>query len=384
MNTNRDRRPIWAALLFLMLAALAPIAVPAAGEGRLDWLLKDYAARYKLPALAAAVVQGGNIVASGAVGQRRADLDAGERDNAVTLSDRFHLGSDTKAMTALMAGIMTEKKWLRWDSTVAEVFPELVPTMDDGVGTITLEQLLSHSGGIPGDSEAQWALVRALDDQDGNLDDLRYMLVQGLVRQPLQSPPGKKFAYSNMGYTLAGAMLERVTRDRKVPASWEELISLWVFDGLGLKTAGLGPQASLGRLDAPLGHRPRPLDGKPKVMLPGPRGDNPELIGPAGTAHMSVLDFAAWAGWNAGEGRRGPKLASAETLIKLHTPVIDIPPDMKLPAGARYALGWGVIKPGFSDEPFLFHAGSNGMNSAQIYVQPKSDFAMVLMTNRGG
>ena len=58
----------------------------------------------------------GEIIASGAVGVR-----ALGRDVPVTIDDRFHLGSDTKAMTATLAGMMVDKGKLRWDSTVGEV-----------------------------------------------------------------------------------------------------------------------------------------------------------------------------------------------------------------------------------------------------------------------
>ena len=41
-------------------------------------------------------------------------------------------------------------------------------------------------------------------------------------------------------------------------------------------------------------------------MFWGAAADVPPLLGPAGVAHMSIQDFAKWAGWNAGEGKRGP------------------------------------------------------------------------------
>lgn len=110
---------------------------------------------------------------------------------------------------------------------------------------------------------------------------------------PLEAAPGSRFAYSNLGYIRVGSMLEHVTG-----RTWEELICDRVFDPLGLKTAGLGPQAHLGRVDAPLGHSI--VDGRPRAFLSGPNGDNPSVLGPAGVAHMSVLDFGSWAGWSLG------------------------------------------------------------------------------------
>jgi CubicO group peptidase (beta-lactamase class C family) len=246
---------------------------------------------------------------------------------------------------------------------------------------VALEQLLSHTSGIPSDNDVFGALLERAMLQDGNLDELRYWLVKQWSRQPLQSEPGTQFAYSNMGYTLAGAMLERVAG-----RTWEELVVARIFEPLGLSSAGFGPQSSLGRVDAPLGHVVR-RDGTLKPMLAGPNGDNPAIIGPAGTVHLSLLDFAAWAGWNAGEGRRGPALVWPETMRKLHTKVIEMPALPGAPSGTAprgYGLGWVVTRLPYSSEPFVGHEGSNTMNSALILMQPVHDFALVIVTNVWG
>jgi CubicO group peptidase (beta-lactamase class C family) len=320
------------------------------------------------------------------VGTRR----AGEKI-PVTVDDRFHLGSDTKAMTSLLAATFVEEGKLRWESTMADVFPELAEKMDSGLRRVTLVQFLSHTSGVPSDNDVFTNLVEKSLTQDGNLDDLRYWLVKQWSTQPLVSEPGTKWAYANMNYVIAGAMIERVGGK-----TWDELITERIFTPLGLSTAGLGCQSTLGRVDAPLGHEL--IDGKRKAMLAGPNGDVPAIIGPAGIAHMSVLDFARWAGWNAGEGKRGPKLVRPETLKKLHTMVISMPeiknapPGMPQASGAArrgsrrgdYALGWGGLVVDWAPEPLLYHGGSNGMNFAHIWVDPKRDFAMVLVTNIGG
>jgi len=205
--------------------------------------------------------------------------------------------------------------------------------------------------------------------------------VQQWSAQPLASEPGTQFAYANMNYTIVGAMLERVCGK-----TWDELITERIFTPLGLRSAGLGAQATLGKIDAPLGHVV--IDGRTKAFLAGPNGDNPPIIGPAGIAHMSILDFARWAGWNAGEGKRGPKLAQPETLKKLHTPVISMPEKKEAapgtPSSGQYALGWGQVHVDWAPEPLLYHGGSNQKNLAHIWLEPKRDFAMVLVTNIGG
>jgi hypothetical protein len=76
-----------------------------------------------------------------------------------------------------------------------------------------------------------------------------------------------------------------------------------------------------------------------------------------------------------------------ETLRKLHTKVIEMPPRPDAPPGTpsqgAYGLGWGIATLPYSPEPFVTHNGSNGMNLAVIMLQPARDFAMVLATNVG-
>jgi CubicO group peptidase (beta-lactamase class C family) len=364
--------------LFPALAALAVTLLPSIpmAQNSLDSTLGPYLSRYELPAIAAAVVQNGKVIASGAVGTRRAGAKI-----PVTINDRFHIGSDTKAMTALLAAMMVEEGKLRWDSTIGEIFPELLEKMDPRLRSVTLQQILSHTSGIPTDNEDIMGVYREAMSQDGNLDELRYWLVKQWSMRPLESDPGTKFAYSNMGYTIAGAAIERVGGK-----TWDELITERIFIPLTMETAGLGPQASPGKIDAPLGHAV--IDGRVKAFLSGPNGDGPSLIGPAGIVHMSVLDFARWAGWNAGEGKRGPAIVKPETMRKLHTPVIGMPPKKDAapgtPPGGRYALGWGELKVDWAPYPLSYHGGSNGMNLAHIWLDTKKDFAIVIVTNIGG
>ena len=372
MNQGRSRQWLGAVVLTILLFASGS----ANAQPSLNERLTPYLERYGLPALAAAVVLGGEVIAAGAVGVRHA-----ERDLPVTIHDRFHLGSDTKAMTALLAAMVVEDGSLCWGSTVSEVFPDLKDVMDPGFGRVTLEQLLSHTGGLPPDDEEFVALLKASLSSEGNLDEMRLSLLKAWCTRPLAAEPGTVFAYSNMGYVTAGAMVERVKG-----RTWDELIVERVFTPLGLETAGLGPQATLGRIDAPLGHAE--VKGRIQAFLSGPNGDNPLIIGPAGIAHMSILDFARWAGWNAGEGKRGPALVRPETLKKLHTRVVTMPFKKDAapgtPSRGGYGLGWGELEVAWAASRLLYHGGSNGRNLAHIWIDRTRDLAVVTATNISG
>jgi CubicO group peptidase (beta-lactamase class C family) len=359
-----------------MMPVLTSSTMHAAERKALDQTLEPYLKEFGLPALAAAVFKEGVVIASGAVGTRRTGQDI-----PVGIDDRFHIGSDSKAFTSLLAGQFVQEGKLRWDSTLADVFPELKERMDAEFAKITLEQLLSHASGLAEDGPELIDLLNRSYHQDGNMDEVRYWMVKETAPKPLDHPPGSKFAYSNLGYTIAGAILERIGGK-----TWEELVTERIIEPLDLKSAGFGPQSSLGRVDAPLGHLL--VDGKPKPMLAGPNGDNPLILGPAGTMHMSVLDFAKWVAWHAGEGKRPPALVSPDTVKKLHTPVIGTGVRENAPPGTPktggYALGWGQVIEDWAPAPAITHTGSNTMNLAAAMFWPETDFGFVMMTNIAG
>ena len=171
--------------------------------------------------------KGGTIVAAGAVGTRRVGTDI-----PVGIDDRFHIGSDTKAMTALLAAMLVEEGKLRWDTPVAEIFPELAGTMAPQVG---VDPPRSAPVAYQRHSRRQRRAGQAGDrtptgQTELNLDEMRYWIIERLVTMPLQSPPGERFAYANMGYVLAGAIAERL-----YGSTWEQLVATRIFDPLGLE-----------------------------------------------------------------------------------------------------------------------------------------------------
>jgi CubicO group peptidase (beta-lactamase class C family) len=364
-------------LALLSLIATFNLSTTAGAQDSLDAMLDPIRTKYALPAVAAAVIKDGKIIASGAVGERVAGTGI-----AVTVDDRFHLGSDTKAMTATLAGMMVEEGKLRWDSTIGEVLGPVCPGLRPKFAAIRLEQLLSHTSGIPTDTDEILKLYFSPDAFDHTLTDWRLHMIRswGSKHDP-SYPASGKFQYANLGYITVGAMIEKVSGE-----PWERLIIERIFEPLGLKTAGLGPQATFGLYDAPVGHR---ADDKGKLTaFPwGNPADLPSSVGPAGLAHMSIRDFAIWAGWNAGEGKRGPALVKAETLKRIHTPIITMDvknPKVGMPKSGAYAYGWGLSKFDWTDKPVLTHTGSNGMNFSNVLVDADHDLAIVFATNMAG
>src|SRR4051794_34490530 len=107
-------------------------------------LLKPIREKHHLPALAAAAIIDGKLVAIGATGVRA----LGHKET-VTREDRWHLGSCTKSMTAALAGMLVDEGKIRWDTTIAAALPHLAAGMNADYKNVTLEQLLTHHGGAP-------------------------------------------------------------------------------------------------------------------------------------------------------------------------------------------------------------------------------------------
>lgn len=317
-------------------------------------------AKYQLPALAAAAVHGVKIEESAVVGVRKLG-DA----TKVTIDDRWHLGSNTKSMTATLAAMFVERGELKWTSTVGEIFSDLHDSMESQWVGVTLEQLLTHRSGAP--AAAPDNLWRNAGLQQGTPTEQRLQFVRGLLLRRPEAPPGTAFIYSNQGYAIAGAMLERVSG-----TPWEKLMATMIFPACVMPGAGFGAPATPGKVDQPWGHARE--GGKLVPMPPGPKADNPPAIGPAGTVHCTIEEFARYAAWHARGERTGTATLKKESFVKLHTP----------PAGGDYAMGWAVTEREWAGGRTLTHAGSNTMSYAVMWVAPMKDAAYVAATNCAG
>ena len=328
------------------LQTYAQPKLPADTSQALEVLRKQY----NLPALAVVVVKDGKICDRAAVGVRK----LGD-PTPVTIDDQFHIGSCTKSMTATLAAIFIEEGKLRWDTTIADVFPELKGMMDKQYDSVTVEQLLTQRGGVPG--EPPTAAWKRAWEQKGTPTEQRYEFIKAVLAQPpAVVPPNAKMIYSNQGYAIVGAMLEKITGK-----SWEDLITEKLFKPLHMDSAGFGPPGTIGKVDQPWGHT--------QELLPR-QNDNPPAIAPAGRVHCSLNDLARYTIFPM-EGEQNDGLLKAETFRKLHTP----------PDGGDYACGWVCVKRDWAGGNVIWHNGGNRFWYVLMGLAPKKDFSVIAATN---
>ncbi|GAA4795736.1 serine hydrolase domain-containing protein [Streptomyces ziwulingensis] len=170
----------------------------------------------RAPSLAAAVVRGGRTVWHGA----RTSVAGPAPDEEV----QYRIGSITKTFTAVLVLRLREEGLVDLGDPLEKHLP------GTGAGEATLVELLAHTGGLAAESPAPW--------WERTPGSLRPELADVLGERPLLHPAGRRHHYSNPGYTLLGALVEKVRG-----ASWEEVLRREVLDPLGLSRTGVRPRA---------------------------------------------------------------------------------------------------------------------------------------------
>lgn len=332
-------------------------------EGLLDLepILEPIRAVFRVPGLGAALVRDGRLDAIGVAGIRRVGSD-----QPLTIDDPFHLGSCGKAVTATVAAALVDRGAVEWDRTIGGAFPQLAPAAREDYLGVTLRQLLTHRGGFasrgPGFDEAAARF-------EGEIPQQRIQVVRYSVATDPVVEPGAAFLYSDIGYTVAGAMLEQATGK-----AWEELVQTYLAKPLKLKSLGFGAPGLANPESSPRGHL-LTEDGLVALGVgPGEDLANPS-IGPAGTIHMSLRDWATFAQLHL-RGARGEDtgVLSKEAIAELHGDSFE----------QGYGLGWSIAPNEWGKGTALTHAGSCGAWTAVIWILPEQNAALLLTSNYGG
>jgi CubicO group peptidase (beta-lactamase class C family) len=239
--------------------------------------------------------------------------------------------------------------------------------MDPQYESVTVEQLLHHRGGVPADPpSAAW---KQAWKETGTPAQQRLEFITAVLAQPPAAAPGTKMIYSNQGYAIIGAMLEKVTgRD------YESLITEKLFKPLHMDTAGFGPPGTPDKVDQPWGHLH-------KLFMTIPfQVDNPPAIASAGRVHCSLDDLARYAIFHL-QTTNTNGLLKPETLARLHTPP---PPGEVANPMENYACGWVILQRDWAGGTTLWHNGSNTMWYIVMWLAPNKDFAVIVATNIAG
>lgn len=272
-----------------------------------------------VPAMAAAVVVDGKVKAIAFHGKRK----AGQAPN-VTGLDLWQLGSITKVFTKELIRKAVNEKRIAWETTLARALPTYAGTMHDKVKGLTVKQVADHTSGFANTHEGKPELF----PPNLTLMQTRQKHVQLAMGLEPPAAPGK-YAYSNFGYCLLGALSEKI-----YGLPYESVLKLKILMPAGITKVFFGEPA-LVDAKQPWPHTVK--DGKVAPVSNCKNALDYNVYAPAGHLSVSVLD--------------APKLMLG------------------------YMNGGG---------PSRGHDGSNGRNLARISMDTPAKYGYLIMTNCGG
>lgn len=326
---------------------------------RLRSVLVGFLKENSPPAVGAAVVASDGSLAFEAVG---VTIRGGE--DQVALDDRWHIGSCGKAMTAALYARLVELGVAEWGARVPDLFPDLAGGMHPEWSAVTIDDVFVCQAGLPA-NVGRSEMVRAWSDARPLREQRTGVAARALARAPRR--PGR-FVYSNLGYIVIGAAIERIT-----DLAFESALTTHVFEPLGIASGGFGPPPRLwghgGRMLAlgPIGlvdlGRGRPAD--PEQV----KSDNPAVMTPAGRMHVTLED---WGKFQRAFLTEGGGFLLPETVERLLTPGSG--------RGHRMALGWAAVQ---SDEASFGQQGSNTFWVATAVIDAGRERTAMVICNEG-
>ncbi|MCZ4607535.1 serine hydrolase [Streptomyces sp. Lzd4kr] len=293
----------------------------------------------RAPSMVAAVVRGGRAVWHGS----RTSVDGHGPDEHV----QYRIGSITKTFTAVLVLRLRDEGLLALGDPLEKHLP------GTGAGEATIAQLLAHASGLAAESPEPW--------WERTSGSLRPELSDVLGKQPFLHSSGRRFHYSNPGYTLLGALVEKLRG-----APWEDVLRREVLEPLGLSRTSAQPQAPHAG-----GWAVHPWAD---VMLPEPVEDLGRMA-PAGQLWSTTADLARFAAFlMQGDDR----VLSAESLREMRTPAAPMEA-ADVASGYAYCLGLELRHQ--DGRALIGHTGSLPGFLACLTVSVADDLAAVVLAN---
>ena len=315
-------------------------------------ILREGIARRAFPGAAVAITLAGELVELRGFGRLTYD---GE-DPEVTGETIFDVASLTKVMAATpMAMSLYEQGALELDTPLSSV---ITGFGNDGKrGEVTLQHLLAHTSGLPAYEKL---FERATSREE---------LIDLACRVPVQRDPGESVEYSDIGFILLGAALERLADE-----SIDRFCAREIFGPLGLSRTGYRPPAEW-REQIPPTEEDQTF--RHRVIQGEVHDENASMMGGV-SAHAglfsSAADIARFAEWMLREGK---PILRADTAKVFTSP-------QPVHKGYARGLGWDrVSQPSSSGRYFSGSSyGHLGYTGTSLWIDPERCLSVTLLTNR--
>ncbi|MFN3931496.1 MAG: serine hydrolase [Brevundimonas sp.] len=257
---------------------------------------------------------------------------------------KFRLGSVTKQFTAVAVMLLHERGLVDLDAPVKTYLPGAPAAWD----AVTTRHLLSHTAGIPNftdfdEYEASRTLPATIDS-----------LIARFRDRPLEFQPGEGWSYSNSGYILLTAIVEKASGQ-----SYADFVAGTLFQPLGMSDSGYDSHAAI---------LPRRASGYSPTAEGFVNADYIDMSIPqgAGALYSTTRDLLKWE-----QGLFGGRLLRADSLTLLTTPVRN-----------QYAFGL-IVKETDGDTTITHSGGIEGFNTYMAW-DPARRMTVVVLGNLNG
>lgn len=323
------------AVIFCHILCLVPS--PQVAEKKADELIEAYA-RQKRFSGAVLVAKGDKVLLKKAYGLANVELEVPNKPDT-----RFHIASLTKQFTAMAIMQLEERGLLSLNDPISKYLPDFPKPVADKV---TIHHLLSHTGG----------LNSFFDDEPNPSRFRQKMSLEQVIDlfkdKPLEFEPGAKFKYSDSGYILLTAIIEKVAK-----TTWDRYLDENIFQPLGMKNTGYSSRENI------LKNRAYGHDAGGKELLNAEPVDISVALG-AGALYSTVGDLYLW-----DRALYTDKLVKKNTVQKIFTPVKN-----------NYGYGW-VIDEVAGHKRTWHNGGYPGYNS-NITRLISDDVCIVVLGNQ--
>ncbi len=319
----------------------------------IDKLYQDYASKNHIPGYCYAIIVGDKLAHLACAGY--ANLD---KKTTVTKNTVFRIASMTKSFTAMAILKLRDARKLNLDDPVSLYLPAIrvqKPTLDSP--EITIRDLLNHTAGFPQDDP--WADRRL----DATVEELENVIAKGVM---FSTPSGTKFEYSNLGYTILGYIINKVSG-----ISYQEYIATNIWQPLGMDQA-TWEYSSVPEQNLAQGYRSVEDKWQPEELL------HDGIYGAMGGIMVSIADFSKYASLhiNAWPSRDDPENGpvNRSTIRSMHRPWILYDKQ----AGYGFGFRW------FCDDKFIkyvTHSGGVPGFGSNWTMLPDYGIAVIAMTN---
>lgn len=343
--------------LLLLISLSLPVIARAQGAGQtgtqLDQYINEQMAQKNIVGMSVAIVQDNEILYLKGFGS--ASL---KKQTSVTPQTIFDLASCSKSFTALATLLLWNDGKIDLDAPLKNYIPEFRLENSKSSDEITVRQLLNQTSGIPG------TIYEPVGYHQGPTAMVE--MVKSMEKTRINRPPGSSFEYSNLNYSLLGALVERVSGK-----TFEDFVQERIFTPLGMNDSTLIPQIAASRDRA---------DGHQMMLGKIITRNTPiyESIQPAGWVMSSAEDMAKWLLVNMNDGYlNGRQVVPSAVIELMQTPSAKI---VKEGENTNYAMGWftGKTKNG---EPVIWHGGDTPNFLSEVIILPERNLGIVMLVN---